>query len=191
MCIRDRDGTPIEAGEIAGPVITGHDNFQNAQAFLNGGGRRGLQEQILLSGTWNLNPWFVQVEQVPMVQIPIGYVGVVISYVGKAHVDVSGVEFKHGDLVNTGHKGVWITPLYPGKHPINTRVMKVELVPTTNIVLNLSLIHISEPTRLLSISYAVFCLKKKTPHPRPWARARPARPAARPACRRSSPRVRR
>src|SRR5678816_4211122 len=26
---------------------------------------------------------------------------------------------------------------------------------------NLSLIHISEPTRLLSISYAVFCLKKK------------------------------
>eukprot|EP00658_Telonema_sp_P-2_P074015 TRINITY_DN63186_c0_g1_i1.p1 TRINITY_DN63186_c0_g1~~TRINITY_DN63186_c0_g1_i1.p1 ORF type:complete len:104 (-),score=12.90 TRINITY_DN63186_c0_g1_i1:41-352(-) len=27
--------------------------------------------------------------------------------------------------------------------------------------LALSLIHISEPTRLLSISYAVFCLKKK------------------------------
>src|SRR5678815_4161952 len=27
--------------------------------------------------------------------------------------------------------------------------------------LQLSLIHISEPTRLLSISYAVFCLKKK------------------------------
>mgnify|MGYP002684345294 CR=1 FL=1 len=28
--------------------------------------------------------------------------------------------------------------------------------------LGLSLIHISEPTRLLSVSYAVFCLKKKT-----------------------------
>src|SRR5665254_19835 len=28
-------------------------------------------------------------------------------------------------------------------------------------VRTLSLIHISEPTRLLSISYAVFCLKKK------------------------------
>ncbi|HEX7652218.1 MAG TPA: SPFH domain-containing protein, partial [Verrucomicrobiae bacterium] len=130
------DGQPIEATEIAGPVIPGHENFQNSQSFLDGGGRRGLQEQILLSGTWNLNPWFVQVEQVPMVQIPIGYVGVVISYVGAAHVDVSGVEFKHGDLVNVGHKGVWVSPLYPGKHPINTRVMKVELVPTTNIVLN-------------------------------------------------------
>jgi uncharacterized membrane protein YqiK len=130
------DGRPIDAGEIAGPVIAGHENFQNAQAFLDGGGRRGLQEQILLSGTWNLNPWFAQVEQVPMVQIPIGYIGVVISYVGMAHVDVSGVEFKHGDLVDAGHKGVWVTPLYPGKHPANTRVMKVELVPTTNIVLN-------------------------------------------------------
>eukprot|EP00658_Telonema_sp_P-2_P076923 TRINITY_DN6844_c0_g1_i2.p2 TRINITY_DN6844_c0_g1~~TRINITY_DN6844_c0_g1_i2.p2 ORF type:complete len:118 (-),score=48.19 TRINITY_DN6844_c0_g1_i2:46-399(-) len=30
-----------------------------------------------------------------------------------------------------------------------------------NKVWYLSLIHISEPTRLLSISYAVFCLKKK------------------------------
>src|SRR5678815_6008940 len=32
----------------------------------------------------------------------------------------------------------------------------------TEWVQDLSLIHISEPTRLLSISYAVFCLKKKT-----------------------------
>ena len=30
-----------------------------------------------------------------------------------------------------------------------------------SFIVNLSLIHISEPTRLLSISYAVFCLKKK------------------------------
>jgi uncharacterized membrane protein YqiK len=130
------DGEPIADGEIAGALVLGHDNFQNAQAFLDNGGHRGLQEQILLSGQWNLNPWFAQVEQVPMVEIPIGHVGVVISYVGKAHEDVSGVDFKHGDLVLVGHKGVWVTPLLPGKHPLNTRVMRVELVPTTNIVLN-------------------------------------------------------
>ena len=130
------DGQPIDQGEIAGTVIADHANFQSAQEFREGGGRRGLQEQILLSGTWNLNPWFVQVEQVPMVEIPIGHVGVVISFVGMAHEDVSGVEFKHGDLVNVGHKGVWVTPLYPGKHPVNTRIMRIERVPTTNIVLN-------------------------------------------------------
>ncbi|MBN8636671.1 MAG: flotillin family protein [Anaerolineae bacterium] len=130
------DGAPISEGEIAGLYLPGHDNFQNAQAFINAGGQRGLQEQVLLSGSWNLNPWFVRVEQVPMTEIPIGHVGVVISYIGKAHIDISGTEFKHGDLVNVGHKGVWATPLYPGKHPLNIRVMKTELVPTTNIVLN-------------------------------------------------------
>lgn len=130
------DGAPIEDDEIAGPIVGGHDNFQNAQSFLNNGGSRGLQEQVLLSGSWNLNPWFVRVEQVPMTEIPIGHVGIVIAYVGKAHQDVSGEGFRHGNLVEPGHKGVWVTPLYPGKHPINTRVMKVELVPTTNIVLN-------------------------------------------------------
>lgn len=132
------DGVPIQEGEIAGATVPGHDNFQNGQKFIAAGGRRGLQEQILLSGSWNLNPWFVQVEQVPMTEIPIGYVGVVISFVGTAQDDVSGAAFTHGNLVNSGHKGVWVEPLYPGKHPLNTRIMKVELVPTINIVLNWS-----------------------------------------------------
>ena len=130
------DGVPIDEGEIAGPIIPGHDNFQKAQSFIKGGGRRGLQEQVILSGSWNLNPWFVQVEEVKMTEVPIGYVGVVISYVGESHKDVSGVAFTHGNLVNKGDKGVWVEPLYPGKHPINTKVMKVELVPTTDVVLN-------------------------------------------------------
>eukprot|EP00658_Telonema_sp_P-2_P006451 TRINITY_DN12445_c0_g1_i13.p1 TRINITY_DN12445_c0_g1~~TRINITY_DN12445_c0_g1_i13.p1 ORF type:complete len:102 (+),score=48.91 TRINITY_DN12445_c0_g1_i13:200-505(+) len=38
--------------------------------------------------------------------------------------------------------------------------IRVEL-KTQQLAFYLSLIHISEPTRLLSISYAVFCLKKK------------------------------
>ena len=130
------DGKPMEAGRIAGPVIDGHDNFQNAQQFVNKGGCRGLQEQYLLSGLWTLNPWFVSVEQVPMTEVPIGYVGVVVSYVGDDSDDVSGHEFTHGNIVKKGGRGVWDEPLYPGKYAINTRIMKVELVPTTNIVLN-------------------------------------------------------
>ncbi|MCW6053308.1 flotillin family protein [Lyngbya sp. CCAP 1446/10] len=130
------DGIPIDEGEIAGPIIPGHNNFQKAQSFIKGGGRRGLQEQIILSGSWNLNPWFVQVEQVMMTEVPIGYVGVVISFVGESQKDVSGEAFTHGNLVSKGNKGVWVEPLYPGKHPVNTKVMKVELVPTTDVVLN-------------------------------------------------------
>lgn len=130
------DGRPITAGDLAGPIVTGHDSFQSAQLFIEAGGCRGLQEEVLLSGAWNLNPWFVSVELISLTEIPIGYVGVVVSYVGGEHVDISGDGFSHGDLVERGRKGVWVEPLLPGKHPVNTRAMKVELVPTTNIVLN-------------------------------------------------------
>jgi len=130
------DGKPIPMGDLAGPIVTGHDSFQRAQGFIDAGGCRGLQEDVLLSGAWNLNPWFVSIELVALTEIPIGYVGVVVSYVGGEHIDVSGDGFAHGDLVERGRKGVWVEPLLPGKHPFNTRAMKVELVPTTNIVLN-------------------------------------------------------
>ncbi len=130
------DGQPIPAGDLAGPVVPGHEAFQCAQAFIDAGGTRGLQEQVLPSGSWNLNPWFVRIELIPLTEIPIGYVGVVVSHVGHEHLDVSGADFSHGDLVEKGRKGVWVEPLLPGKHPLNTQVMKVELVPTTNIVLN-------------------------------------------------------
>src|SRR5262249_8089601 len=134
--VRVLDGQRIPAGDLAGPIVSGHDSFQCGQAFIDASGCRGLQEEVLLSGSWNLNPWFVKVEPVPLTEIPIGYVGVVVSYVGREHLDVSGDAFTHGDLVERGRKGVWVEPLLPGKHPLNTHVMKVELVPTTNIVLN-------------------------------------------------------
>lgn len=130
------DGEPIEPGNIAGKHTDGHNNFQNADAFLRKGGNRGLQQQVVLAGLYNFNPWFVQVEEVDMVTVPIGYVGVVNSYVGAEGVDVSGDEFKHGNIVSKGQKGVWAEPYGPGKYPLNPYTMKVELVPTTNLVLN-------------------------------------------------------
>ncbi len=130
------DGEAITAGNIAGRQVDGHNNFQNPDAFLRAGGMRGLQQQIVLSGLYNFNPWFVQVEQVEMVTIPIGYVGVVNSFVGDEGQDVTGDEFKHGNIVHKGKKGVWIEPLGPGRYPLNPYTMKVEPVPTTNLVLN-------------------------------------------------------
>eukprot|EP00658_Telonema_sp_P-2_P045118 TRINITY_DN33031_c0_g1_i1.p2 TRINITY_DN33031_c0_g1~~TRINITY_DN33031_c0_g1_i1.p2 ORF type:complete len:108 (+),score=18.41 TRINITY_DN33031_c0_g1_i1:172-495(+) len=48
------------------------------------------------------------------------------------------------------------------RYPNRRAHVRVVLKPTVkHCHLMLSLIHISEPTRLLSISYAVFCLKKK------------------------------
>ena len=68
--------------------------------------------------------------------VPIANVGVVISYVGDVGVDVTGESFKHGNLVKRGQKGVCVDPLDPGKYPINPYTLKVEIVPTANVVLN-------------------------------------------------------
>jgi len=130
------DGEPLDKGEIAGSSVAGHKNFQDPIAFINAGGRKGLQEDVILAGTYYLNPWFVLVEQVDMIYIPIGYVGVVNSFVGPEGKDTSGDSFKHGNIVNKNQKGVWDEPLDPGKHPVNIYTHAVEVVPTTNIVLN-------------------------------------------------------
>jgi uncharacterized membrane protein YqiK len=130
------EGKPLEDGKIAGKVIGDHNKFQDADLFLTNGGYKGLQEQVILAGSYFLNPWFVRVESVKMTEIPIGYVGGVISYVGEDGPDLSGVEFKHGNIVAKGYKGVWAEPLGPGKYPVNPYILKVELVPTTNLVLN-------------------------------------------------------
>lgn len=130
------DGLPIEAGQIAGQIIEGHNNFQNFNNFIEKGGNRGLQPQVILAGSYNLNPWAIKVEEIPMTEIPIGYVGVVISYIGQEGKDLTGNDFKHGNIVEKGFKGVWLEPLGPGKYPINKYIMKVEFVPTTNLVLN-------------------------------------------------------
>jgi uncharacterized membrane protein YqiK len=130
------DGAPLPEGQIAGRVTEGHSNFQNADAFLAGGGCRGLQPQVILAGSYFLNTWFVHVEEIPMTEISIGSVGVVISYYGDEGVDVSGLDFKHGNIVAKGNKGVWSEPLGPGKYPLNTYILRIEHVPTTNLVLN-------------------------------------------------------
>lgn len=130
------DGQPIDAGQIAGKYVEGHNNFQDFDVFIKNGGNRGLQPQVILAGSYNLNPWAVQIEETPMTEIPIGFVGVVISYVGQEGRDLTGADFKHGNIVEKGYKGVWLEPLGPGKYPINKYTMKVELVPTTNLVLN-------------------------------------------------------
>lgn len=130
------DGTPLEIGSIAGSVINQHNNYQDFDKFLENGGQRGLQIQVIQAGSYSLNPWAVQIEKKPMTEIPIGTAGVVISFVGDDGKDVTGDGFKHGNIVEKGNKGVWLQTLDPGKYAINTYTQRIEIVPTTNLVLN-------------------------------------------------------
>jgi uncharacterized membrane protein YqiK len=134
--VTTREGKALPTGDIAGGEIAGHNMYQDAQGFIDGGGYKGLQEQVILAGRYFINPRFATVETKPMTEVPIASAGVVIAFVGDAGIDVTGDAFKHGNLVGRGQKGVWNEPLDPGKYPINPFTHRVEIVPTANVVLN-------------------------------------------------------
>jgi uncharacterized membrane protein YqiK len=137
------DGPSLPPGEIIAPAVgtepdgaSYHNNYQDPEAFLAAAGRRGRQSAPLTDGTYFINRWFASVELVAKTVVPIGHVGVVVSYVGRAGRDISGTGFRHGEQVQEGERGVWSRPLGPGKYPFNVYAGQVILVPTTNFVLH-------------------------------------------------------
>jgi uncharacterized membrane protein YqiK len=131
-----QDGPGLIRDELlAADVGDSHNSFQEPEAFLVAGGRRGRQERVLVEGTYYVNRLFATVEFIAKTVIPVGFVGVVVSYTGRKGVDTSGSEYSHGELVESGCRGVWRDPLMPGKYAFNTYAGKIELVPTTNFVL--------------------------------------------------------
>ena len=70
---------------LLGSKNTLHNNYQDFQAFLDNGGKIGLQHDPLLYGAYLLNPFLVRVEMVPMLVVNQGEVAVIKAYVGPAH----------------------------------------------------------------------------------------------------------
>ena len=137
------DGPSLGQGEIIAPVVgddpknpeTYHNKFQDPDKFLKAGGFRGRQLQVLVEGTYYVNRLFATVEMIQKTIIEVGNVGVVVSYTGETGEDLSGKEYRHGELVARGRRGVWEEALLPGKYPFNTYAGKVVSVPTTNFIL--------------------------------------------------------
>jgi uncharacterized membrane protein YqiK len=137
------DGPGLPAGDIIAPTVgvdpaepaTFHNSFQNPEKFLAAGGRKGRQLQVLAEGTYYINRLFATVERIGKTVVTVGHVGVVVSYTGAAGADVSGEAYRHGELVETGRRGVWREPLLPGKYAFNTYAGSVTMVPTTNFIL--------------------------------------------------------
>src|SRR5438876_6246795 len=113
-----------------------HNNYQDFQAFLDSGGRIGLQHDPLLYGAYLLNPFLVRVEPARMLVVNQGEVAVINSYVGLPTLDTSGPEFKFGSIVQPGHRGIWREALRTGKYPLNPRIYAAEKVPTFILTLN-------------------------------------------------------
>jgi uncharacterized membrane protein YqiK len=108
------DGPSLNRDDIIAPTVgddsknheTYHNNFQDPEKFLKAGGFRGRQHQVLVEGTYFINRLFATVELIDKTIIDVGFVGVVVSYIGPKGVDSTGETYKHGELVERGFRGV-------------------------------------------------------------------------------------
>jgi len=77
------DGSPLNPGDYVAESVAGHDNFQDGHEFIDGNGQRGPQKDILLPGTYYINPLLFKVIPAGAEEIKPGEVAVIVSNTGK------------------------------------------------------------------------------------------------------------
>src|SRR5882762_7321348 len=77
------DGAPLNPGDYVAESIPGHDNFQDGHEFIDSRGQRGPQKDILLPGTYYINPLLFKVIPETAKEVKPGEVAVIVSNTGK------------------------------------------------------------------------------------------------------------
>lgn len=108
----------VGAGEL-GVVINKYGKELPPGEFLAGKDERGIQREVLLPGTYKLNPYAFEVKIVKMVEIEPGHVGVIAARSGKS---------AKGQLAEEGERGVQKRVLEPGLYAINPEAYSVESI---------------------------------------------------------------
>jgi regulator of protease activity HflC (stomatin/prohibitin superfamily) len=77
------DGAPLDPRDYVATPVEGHDNFQDCNEFITRGGQRGPQKDILLPGTYYINPLVFKVIPETAKEVAPGEVAVIVSNIGK------------------------------------------------------------------------------------------------------------
>ena len=77
------DGAPLNPRDYVATPVEGHDNFQDGNEFILRGGQRGPQKDILLPGTYYINPLLFKVIPETAKEVQPGEVAVIVSNVGR------------------------------------------------------------------------------------------------------------
>lgn len=135
------DGRPMAEGHILGRQVNS-DNFQDARAFLENGGERGVQMAVIPPGTWRINTLVFSTELVKMEVVPAGKIGVVEAKDGKPlsggriigrHVECDSFQDAQAFMANGGERGPQMTIIPQGQYRINPKLFTVTMEPVTDI----------------------------------------------------------
>lgn len=77
------DGAQLNPRDYVAVPVEGHNNFQNGDSFIKRGGQRGPQKDLLLPGTYYINPLLFKVIPERAGEVRPGEVAVIVSNVGK------------------------------------------------------------------------------------------------------------
>ncbi|MEO6183305.1 MAG: SPFH domain-containing protein [Verrucomicrobiota bacterium] len=113
-----RDQVVVGPGEL-GVVINKFGTDLPPGEFLAEATQRGIQRQVLLPGTYKLNPYAYEVRTVKMTEIEPGHVGVMAARSGKP---------TQNQLAEPGERGVQKTVLQPGLYVLNPEAYSVESI---------------------------------------------------------------
>ena len=140
--VEARDGTPLSKGRVLGKQVE-CDSFQDARAFLTGGGERGPQITIIPPGTYRINYSLFKVTVSSVLEIPDNMVGIVTTKDGKALAtgEIAGKETAGHNMYQDaesfitagGNKGLQEQVILAGRYFINPYFATVETVPMTNV----------------------------------------------------------
>ena len=77
------DGAQLNPRDYVALPVEGHSNFQNGDGFIKRGGQRGPQKDLLLPGTYYINPLLFKVIPEKAGEVRPGEVAVIVSNTGK------------------------------------------------------------------------------------------------------------
>jgi len=133
--VTSQDGLPIDTGRLLAKSIPGHSNFEDARNFLEAGGQKGPQIDILLPGTYRINTELFRVLVADATMIPQGKVGLVTALDGEPLPEQEFVAKSvqgHSDFQNAqaflswkGQRGPQLDVLRPGTYYINPLMFQV------------------------------------------------------------------
>jgi regulator of protease activity HflC (stomatin/prohibitin superfamily) len=133
------DGAPLPKGELVADSVEGHNDFQDASAFLANGGQRGPQFDMLKPGTFYINPVMFNVKLDDVATVQRGEVAVLVSNVGKEPDDIPEDERLEGReryVVPAGFRGIQSEVAGPGVYYLNRWAYIAYIIPTTNLTID-------------------------------------------------------
>jgi uncharacterized membrane protein YqiK len=155
------DGEPLPEAEYVAKPVEHHDNYQNASGFLQAGGQRGPQFDVLKPGTYYVNPLIFKADLDDVAVVERGQVAVVVSNVGEEPPQVRAIVAEAAKqegaaqgtdsyreieerlnvgieryVVAKGYRGIQEEVAGPGFYYLNRRAYMAYVVDTTNITID-------------------------------------------------------